>query len=69
MNKPIPKVYRITNWCSYNKALINDALGSTRGLTDENGQITDTYNYDAFGANTEHQGTSNNKYQYAGDEE
>ena len=46
-----------------------DALGSTRALTNENGQITDSYNYDAFGANTEHQGSSNNKYQYAGDEE
>ena len=23
MNKPIPKVYRTTNWSSYNKALIN----------------------------------------------
>ena len=23
MNKPIPKVHRITNWFSYNKALIN----------------------------------------------
>ena len=45
-----------------------DALGSTRALTNENGQITDSYNYDAFGANTEHQGTSNNKYQYAGEQ-
>ncbi|MCL5768198.1 Ig-like domain-containing protein [Acinetobacter sp. ANC5681] len=45
-----------------------DALGSTRGLTNENGQMTDSYNYDAFGANTEHQGSSNNKYQYAGEQ-
>ncbi|MBH2029090.1 MAG: RHS repeat-associated core domain-containing protein [Moraxellaceae bacterium] len=45
-----------------------DALGSTRALTNENGQITDSYNYDAFGANTEHQGSSNNKYQYAGEQ-
>ena len=37
-------------------------------MTNENGQITDSYNYDAFGANTEHQGTSNNKYQYAGEQ-
>ena len=45
-----------------------DALGSTRILTNENGQMTDSYNYDAFGTNTEHQGTSNNKYQYAGEQ-
>ena len=45
-----------------------DALGSTRALTSENGQMTDSYNYDAFGTNTEHQGTSNNKYQYAGEQ-
>ncbi|OTG90166.1 IS5/IS1182 family transposase, partial [Acinetobacter sp. ANC 3832] len=23
MNKPIPKIYRTTNWSSYNQALIN----------------------------------------------
>ena len=45
-----------------------DALGSTRALANENGQLTDSYNYDAFGANTEHQGSSNNKYQYAGEQ-
>jgi YD repeat-containing protein len=26
-----------------------DGLGSTRGLTDASGVVTDTYNYDAFG--------------------
>ena len=25
MNKPTPKIYRITNWSSYNQALINRA--------------------------------------------
>ena len=45
-----------------------DGLGSTRGLTNSSGQLTDQYSYDAYGQTTDHTGTSNNKYEYAGEQ-
>lgn len=47
-----------------------DGLGSTVALSDENGNVTDTYQYDAWGNVTSHTGpgalTTDNPYQYVG---
>ena len=45
-----------------------DGLGSTRQLTDETGQITDTYNYEAFGSVLNQTGTTENSYLYTGEQ-
>jgi RHS repeat-associated protein len=45
-----------------------DGLGSTRGLTDENGNVTDVYNYDAYGNLTDSVGSSENDYLFAGEQ-
>jgi RHS repeat-associated protein/prepilin-type N-terminal cleavage/methylation domain-containing protein len=45
-----------------------DALGSTRGLTDEFGTVTDRYFYDAFGRITGQIGTTSNNFQFAGEQ-
>lgn len=45
-----------------------DGLGSTRALANTNGQVTDTYTYDAYGETLDHQGSSNNAYQYTGEQ-
>ena len=45
-----------------------DGLGSTRGLTDELGAVTDTSDYDAFGNVIESSGESDNSYQFAGEQ-
>ena len=39
-----------------------DALGSTRELTDENGTVVATYNYDAFGNTIASTGTVENRF-------
>jgi RHS repeat-associated protein len=44
-----------------------DHLGSIRRLTDEAGQVTDAYTYDAFGATLSHEGSDPNPYQFAGE--
>ena len=41
-----------------------DGHGSVRGLVDESGKITDTYNYDAFGNLLDKTGTTVNKNVY-----
>ena len=41
-----------------------DGLGSTRALTDNTGNVTDTYNYDAFGNLLERTGSTKNNYQF-----
>ena len=46
----------------------HETKGSTRGLTNSSGQLTDQYSYDAYGQTTDHTGTSNNKYEYAGEQ-
>jgi len=46
---------------------LQDGLGSTTGLTDEDGDVTDTYSYDVFGAVKSHAGTSANPYRFTGE--
>ncbi len=43
-----------------------DALGSTRELTDENGDVVATYNYDAFGNTIASTGTVENPFRFTG---
>jgi hypothetical protein len=43
-----------------------DALGSTLALTDDTQQVTDTNAYSAFGEVTEHTGSTENPFQYLG---
>ncbi|MEJ1929429.1 putative Ig domain-containing protein [Nostoc sp. NIES-2111] len=45
-----------------------DGLGSTRLLTNATGQIIDTYTYDAYGRLLSSTGTSENSYQFAGEQ-
>jgi RHS repeat-associated protein len=45
-----------------------DGLGSTRGLTDPSGMVTDTYNYDAFGNLIASAGNIENNYLFAGEQ-
>jgi RHS repeat-associated protein len=45
-----------------------DGLGSTRGLTDGAGNVTDTYSYDAFGNLVASAGGTANNYLFAGEQ-
>jgi RHS repeat-associated protein len=45
-----------------------DGLGSTRGLTDASGVVTDTYSYDAFGNLIASAGSIANNYLFAGEQ-
>jgi RHS repeat-associated protein len=45
-----------------------DGHGSVRGLTDVNGTLTDTYDYDAFGNLINQTGNTPNLYLYAGEQ-
>ena len=45
-----------------------DGLGSTRGLTDMSGVVTDTYTYDAFGNLIGVSGATANNYRFAGEQ-
>ena len=47
---------------------IYDGHGSVRQLTDNDGKITDTYGYDAFGKLITHTGESANSFMYAGEQ-
>ncbi len=44
-----------------------DGLGSIRALTDEAGQVTDRYDFEAFGTLIAHQGDDPNAYLFAGE--
>jgi len=44
-----------------------DGLGSTTGLTNASGTVTDTYSYDVFGAMKTHTGASSNPYRFTGE--
>jgi RHS repeat-associated protein len=44
----------------------HDAIGSVVALSNESGQVTDTYEYEPFGKVLQHQGTSTNDYQFVG---
>ncbi|CAM3443777.1 hypothetical protein SABR111722_09300 [Saccharibacillus brassicae] len=43
-----------------------DLRGSTVALTDEQGQVTDTYTYDMYGERLSHEGASSQPFQYNG---
>jgi RHS repeat-associated protein len=45
-----------------------DCLGSTRLLTNAQGNITDSYDYDAFGTLTQSSGITLNSYQFTGEQ-
>ncbi|AUG57149.1 tRNA3(Ser)-specific nuclease WapA precursor [Acetivibrio saccincola] len=45
-----------------------DGLGSTRALTNSNGEVTDTYTYDAFGNLIEKTGDTENEFLYTGEQ-
>ena len=45
-----------------------DGLGSTRGLTNASGVVTDTYSYDAFGNLIASAGGTANNYRFAGEQ-
>lgn len=45
---------------------LTDALGSVRLLLDNNGNVTDTYTYDAFGNLLQRTGSTDNAYTFAG---
>jgi len=47
---------------------VHDGHGSVRALTDANGTVTDTYDYDAFGNLIHSTGTSPNNYLFAGEQ-
>jgi RHS repeat-associated protein len=44
----------------------HDAIGSVVALSNNSGQVTDTYEYEPFGKVLDHQGTSTNDYQFVG---
>jgi RHS repeat-associated protein len=45
-----------------------DALGSTRLLTNTQGQVLNSYGYEAFGQTVNQSGSVDNKYQYVGEQ-
>jgi RHS repeat-associated protein len=45
-----------------------DGMGSVRQLTNTSGTVTDTYDYDAFGNEITHTGTTPNNYLYRGEQ-
>ncbi|MEW6306293.1 MAG: hypothetical protein AB1705_22730, partial [Verrucomicrobiota bacterium] len=45
-----------------------DGHGSVRFLTDSNGTVTDTYDYDAYGNLIASTGTTSNRYRYTGEQ-
>jgi RHS repeat-associated protein len=45
-----------------------DGLGSTRLLTDNQGQVLNSYGYEAFGQTVSQSGAASNKYQYTGEQ-
>ncbi|MEC4895834.1 MAG: RHS repeat-associated core domain-containing protein [Oscillatoria sp. PMC 1051.18] len=47
---------------------LTDGLGSTRLLSNNTGEITDRYNYDAYGVLLSATGISDNSYQFAGEQ-
>jgi RHS repeat-associated protein len=44
-----------------------DGIGSTKALSDQNGKLLDSYQYDAYGAVESHTGTTVNPYRYTGE--
>ena len=48
---------------------LTDVTGTVRGLTDEDGNLTDSYIFDSFGNLTESTGTTQNGYGFQGEEQ
>ena len=46
-----------------------DGLGSARFLSDTNGTLTDSYNYEAFGKLLNTEGNTTNNYKFAGEQQ
>ncbi len=47
---------------------LTDALGSTRGLTDNTESLTDSYDYHPYGELSSHSGTSDNAFLFTGEQ-
>jgi len=47
---------------------LSDGLGSTTGLANGAGNVTDTYQYDAFGALRSHSGSSAQPFRFTGEQ-
>ena len=47
---------------------LTDALGSTRGLADSAGQLTDSYDYTPYGELRKHSGTSDTPFLFTGEQ-
>lgn len=47
---------------------VYDGHGSTRALTNSDGIVTDTYNYDAYGVTLIREGTTENDFLYTGEQ-
>jgi len=59
---------RVTNSLSETRFYGYDGHGSVRLLTDSNGAVTDTYDYDAFGNLINATGLTPNNYRFAGEQ-
>ena len=59
-------IAQTTNDITYNYHY--DALGSTRNLTNQNGEIVSSYDYEAYGKLRSHQGDVNVSYLYTGEQ-
>ena len=60
--------YRSTQAGTQKSYYVYDGHGSVRALTDQNGNVTDTYDYDAFGNVTHQTGTTPNEFLFAGEQ-
>jgi len=49
-------------------SFLTDALGSTRGLADSTGALTDSYAYTPYGELANHDGTSENSFLFTGEQ-
>jgi uncharacterized protein RhaS with RHS repeats len=46
---------------------LQDGLGSTTGLTDDDGAMTDAHTYDVFGATKSHSGEADTNWRFTGE--
>jgi hypothetical protein len=78
-DKPLTKIYYIREpggelvaryWTAgeneYTQFYHFDALGSTRLITDINGDVSDTYEYDAWGKQIDHTGNTGQPFRFVG---
>jgi RHS repeat-associated protein len=64
----LEQISRTDQLASVTSYYVHDGHGSVRALTDVNGNVTDTYDYDAFGNLIHSTGTSANNYLFAGEQ-